>query len=217
MKNTKLVVSKLLTIGILFLLAVGVASAQSLGDYARAARKNKTETSAPSHHYDNDNLPSSEGLSVVGPPPAADAKSEAAATATDLSAAATERQKTAEDWKQKISAQQRKIDSLNHELDLDQRELRLRVASVFADPSIPLRNPAEWQGQDAKLRADIDTKQQAIDSARQQLDNLQDQAHKAGVDMKQDDGSNKNAAPDKSQDRSSQDQSAGGDQNKNNQ
>jgi len=58
---------KLMAIGILLLLGVSAASAQSLADYAREVRKNKTETSAPSHHYDNDNLPTGADLSVVGP------------------------------------------------------------------------------------------------------------------------------------------------------
>ena len=68
MKTTKLVI-----IGSLFLLvSVGAARAQSLADYAREAKKNKTETSSASHHYDNDNLPTNGDLSVVGPPPATD-------------------------------------------------------------------------------------------------------------------------------------------------
>jgi len=43
-------------ITLLLLLAVGGASAQSLGDYARAARKRKPEPSTTTRHYDNDNL-----------------------------------------------------------------------------------------------------------------------------------------------------------------
>ena len=64
---------KPLVIATLLLLGISVASAQSLGDYARAVRKDKAEPSSTSRHYDNDNLPTNQPLSVVGPPPAADA------------------------------------------------------------------------------------------------------------------------------------------------
>ena len=62
---------KHMAIGTLLLLGVSGAAAQSLGDYARAARKSKTkaEPSSASRHFDNDNLPTTEHLSVVGPPP----------------------------------------------------------------------------------------------------------------------------------------------------
>jgi len=61
--------TKLMAIVTLLLLGVSGAAAQSLGDYARAVRKNKAESSSTTRHYDNDNLPTNESLSVVGPPP----------------------------------------------------------------------------------------------------------------------------------------------------
>src|SRR5208283_1043042 len=116
--------TKLMAIVTMLLLGASGAAAQSLGDYARAVRKNKAETSSTTHHYDNDNLPTNETLSVVGPPPGADANAGQKAAAVDSSAAATtERQKTADEWNDKIANQKAKIDSLNHEIDLDQREL----------------------------------------------------------------------------------------------
>src|SRR5271157_3184719 len=94
---------KWMVIGTLLLLGVSAAAAQSLGDYARETRKNKAATSSTSRHYDNDNLPTNETLSVVGPPPADDAKAGQAAKAADVNpaAAAAERQKTADEWKKK--------------------------------------------------------------------------------------------------------------------
>ena len=61
--------TKLMAIVTLLLLGASGAAAQSLGDYARAVRKNKAEPGSTSRHYDNDNLPTNETLSVVGPPP----------------------------------------------------------------------------------------------------------------------------------------------------
>jgi len=161
----------------MLLLGASGAAAQSLGDYARAVRKNKAETSSTTHHYDNDNLPTNETLSVVGPPPGADANAGQKAAAVDSSAAATtERQKTADEWNDKIANQKAKIDSLNHEIDLDQRELHLRVAAQYSDSSASALAIHE-----AQYRSDIDAKQKALDAARQQLDEMQEQARKAGV------------------------------------
>ena len=75
--------TKLMAIVTLLLLGVSAAAAQSLGDYARAVRKNKAETSSTARHYDNDNLPTNETLSVVGPPPGADANAGQKAAAVD--------------------------------------------------------------------------------------------------------------------------------------
>src|ERR1700674_660401 len=121
MKNTKC-----MAICTLLLLMVSGAAAQSLGDYARAARKRKPEPSSTSRHYDNDNLPTNETLSVVGPPPTnANAGQGAVNTsstpatktgAADPAKAPAENQKIADEWKKKLDKQKEKIDPLNHEL-----------------------------------------------------------------------------------------------------
>ena len=185
MKNTKC-----MAIGTLLLLMVSGAAAQSLGDYARAARKRKPEPSTTSRHYDNDNLPTNQTLSVVGPPPAAADAGQAAAntsstpatkTAADPAAAAAERQKTADEWKKKLDKQKEKIDSLNHELDLDQREHRLRAAAYYGDAGTRLRDSAQYDKNDAQYKSDVDGKQKAVAAAQQELDQMQEQARKAGI------------------------------------
>ncbi|MGD0791023.1 MAG: hypothetical protein ABR920_04560 [Terriglobales bacterium] len=183
---------KRVAIATLLLLGVSGAAAQSLGDYARAVRKNKPEPSSTNRHFDNDNLPAGNALSVVGPPPAGDANpGDAAKAAVDPAAAAAERQKTADEWKEKIDKQKEKIDSLNHELDLDQREYRLRAAAMYSDAGTRLRNAAQWDKDDAQYKSDIDGKQKALDAARQQLDEMQEQARKAGIVEKEKDNDKK--------------------------
>ncbi len=201
MKNTKC-----MAIGTLLLLMVSGAAAQSLGDYARAARKRKPEPSTTSRHYDNDNLPTNETLSVVGPPPpaAADAGQAAAnassatgtKTAADPAAAAAERQKVADEWKKKLDKQKEKIDSLNHELDLDQREHRLRAAAYYGDAGTRLRDSAQYDKDEAHYRSEVDGKQKAAAAAQQELDQMQEQARKAGIvekdkDKEKDDNTDK--------------------------
>jgi phosphopantothenoylcysteine synthetase/decarboxylase len=194
--------TKLMAIGTLLLLGVSGAAAQSLGDYARAARKKKVEPTTATRHYDNDNLPTNETLSVVGPPPpaianagqgAANASSTPATkAAADPAAAAAERQKTADEWKKKLDQQKQKLDSLNHELDLEQREFRLRAAAYYGDAGTRLRDSAQFDKDDVQYKSDVGGKQKAIDAARQEFDEMQEQARKAGiVEKDKDDASDK--------------------------
>ena len=185
-------------------------SSDSLADYARAHRKDKTSTAK---QFDNDNLPKSDKLSVVGQEPAPDtaapeksdkpadeaqktqdpnapkadaqtqakAETPAAKPADDSNDEAAQRQKMQDQWKNKISAQKDKIDLLNRELDVMQREYRLRAAAMYADAGNRLRNSTAWDQEDAKYKQQIDDKQKAVDAAKQQLDDMQEQARKAGV------------------------------------
>jgi hypothetical protein len=185
MKNTKLI-----AIVSLLLLAASGASAQSLGDYARTARKDKAAPATTSRHFDNDNLPVNDTLSVVGqaPPPASvagdagkdtDAKAAGAKTADAKSVA--DKQKAAEDMKKKMDQQQEKINSLNREIDLDQREERLRAAAYYQDAGTKLRNPVEYNKGQTQNINDAAEKQKSLDAARQQLEQMKEDARKAGI------------------------------------
>ncbi len=190
------------------LLVVGTmaASAQSLGDYARSARKTKAPTQASaSHHYDNDNLPRTEQLNIVGPPPSAGSTDQAASPAPanaagtaspaaaagakdpkDAKAAADDRKKAEEEMQKKIAEQKQKIDALNHELDLTQREYKLRAAEFYSDAGARLRNPGQWDKDDAQYKQQIADRQKALEAARAELDASQEAARKAGIRQKDD-------------------------------
>jgi hypothetical protein len=185
-KDDQMKHAKYMAIFTLLFVGVSGAAAQSLGDYARTYRKTKAETSSNPRYFDNDNLPVNDTLSVVGPQPA-DSTQATKPTALDNTAADADRQKTADEWAKKLDQQKQKIDSLNHDLDLEQREYRLRAAAMYGDAGNRLRNQAQWDKDDAQYKSDIDEKQKAIDAARQQLDNMQEEARKAGIKQKDND------------------------------
>lgn len=184
------------------LLSLAGAQSEPLGDYARSVRKDEKPASAKK--YDNDNLPTSDKISVVGnatessgaedanagstsgensvQPQDGTASSEAqdAAKKTDASDA----QKANDDWKQKITAQQGKVDLLTRELDVSQREYRLRAAAFYADAGNRLRNQGSWDKEDAQYKQDVAKKQKALDDAKKAVDDLKEQARKAGVPAK---------------------------------
>jgi hypothetical protein len=199
-----------ITCGAFLLLGAGLASAQSssqsspqsLGDAARAARKNKPQSEIATRVYDNDNLPTNEGLSVVGPAPS---PGQQAATqqsaAAEANTAAEQRQKSADEIQAKLDAQKMKIDHIAHELDLDQREYRLKAAALYNDAGNRLRNAGEFDKEGAQYRSDMDSKQKALDDAKAQLVDLQEEARKAGVREKESDGVTKGTAKDNPDDK----------------
>ena len=190
--------TKCMALGTLLLLLASGATAQSLGDAARAARKNKVAASPNTRHFDNDNLPTNDVLSIVGPTPAAttgaanSAQETKAAAVVDAASVAAEHKKTADEWKSKLDKQQDKIDSLSHELDLQQREYRLRAAAFYGDAGTRLRDAAQFDRDDVQYKSDVDQKQKAIEAARQELSDMREQARKAGMVEKDKDSASDN-------------------------
>lgn len=183
-------------------------SGQSLGDYARQVRKAPEASSKPKV-FDNDNLPRTDKLSIVGnapaPPasqanpgeptknaeaaPAAETKEgtepKAAESATKAPAKAPSdeatRQAAVKQWTEKVDAQKAQIDLLSRELDVLQREYQLRAAAMYADAGNRLRNQADWDKQDTQYKQQIADKQKTIEDAKQKLEEMQDEARKAGM------------------------------------
>jgi hypothetical protein len=98
--------------------------------------------------------------------------------------ASDDRQKANDDWQKKIADQKNALALLQRELDVLQREYRLRAASMYADAGNRLRNAGQWDKEDQQYKAQIDAKQKAVDTAKQQLSDLQEQARRAGVPAK---------------------------------
>jgi len=174
-------------------------TSDNLGDYARQVRKQKQQSATAVKKFDNDNLPETDKLSVVGDAPvvaeaapdkndgSADAKASEAPAASGAAKAKpaadpnAEKQKANEEWQKKIKDAQGSIDLLTRELDVLQREYKMRAAEFYADAGNRLRNSTAWDKDDAQYKDQIGKKQQDLDDAKKNLDDLQEQARKAGV------------------------------------
>jgi hypothetical protein len=205
------------------IVVTGIAEAQSqnqsLGDYARAVKKTKNPPATGNSSktvYDNDNMPKTTTISVVGDAsqPSSDekdaketkggddqdkAKSADDAAKTDASKpeeksgekkdeaqlkagqSSEERQKALDAWKEKLAAQQDKINLLSRELDVLQREHQLKAAEFYANTARRTQNPNGFSDDDAKFKQQIADKQKQVDEAKGKLSSLQDEAHKAGA------------------------------------
>ena len=159
----------------------------SLGDYARKVRKDPA-TKAKPKVFDNDNLPTDDKLSIVGQPPAAeandksgDSKDKDAAAAKPADDEQARKQTAWKAWQDKLTAQKDAIDLASRELNVLQREYELRAAAIYADVGNRLRNSAQWDKEDADYKQKIADKQKAVDDAKQKLEDMKEDARKAGV------------------------------------
>jgi hypothetical protein len=156
-----------------------------LGDYARRVRKDPAAAKAKPKVFDNDNLPTEDKLSIVGQPVAANASPNPASD-KDKDAAKTDddqakREAAWKDWQNKLAAQKATIDLSARELDVLQREYQLRAAAMYGDVGNRIRNSAQWDKQDAEYKEKIADKQKAVDEGKHKLDDMKEEARKAGV------------------------------------
>jgi hypothetical protein len=186
-------------LGALCVTRPATAQDDSLAEQARQSRKGKVTTQK--HIYDNDNLPREDKLSIVGnAQPAPDAAapaspSPATAEATDKAPAshpavdpaatakseAERKQAEWQQWKERIVGQIAQIDLAQRELDVTDREYKLRMAALYADVGNRLRNSGQWDKQDQDYKQQMETKRKALEDAKQKLEEMQEQARKAGV------------------------------------
>jgi hypothetical protein len=183
----------------------------SLGDYARSVRQNKPQaTKAPAKVYDNDTIPSTSAINVVGTAPqtvadnkdtsqretkatdaktsdqpeakAADAKS-TDKSATDSKAADKASDKKAAEVKpgQSLEERQKLFESWKTKI-ADQKKKVDQLSHELNDyqHNSTLAQVSVWP-ETQKYAQGLAEKQKALDQAKTELNNLQEQARKAGV------------------------------------
>jgi len=174
-------------------MVVSVSAQQTLGDIARANRARKKPASTSKMVIDNDTMPSA---NLPAEPPAkdkdktegAEARKEDGKAKGDQPAKGDPQKdaaKGADDFKSKIEGVKKEISQLQRELDVAEREAKLRAAAYYADAGTQLRNQAKFAEDTRNQQEEIDGKRQAIEAAKQKLADLQEQARKAGVPSSQ--------------------------------
>jgi predicted metal-dependent phosphoesterase TrpH len=174
--------------GLLLFLSGGFLFSQSLADAARDAQAKKKTQTATGHVYTNESL---EFHAAPAEPAPAKSDSDAATAATtdaaakdsaaDAATSDEDKKKAADELKDKVAKQQGQIDLLKRELDVLQRENRMRAAVFYSDAGARLRDPGAYADADRKYQADIAAKQKAIADGQANLDKLREEARRAGV------------------------------------
>jgi hypothetical protein len=114
---------------------------------------------------------------AVAAPPPVETKDAGKSPAEDEKA----KQAAWKEWQDKLVAQKGQIDLLTRELDVLQREYQIRAAAFYGDVGNRLRNSGTWDKQDADYKQQLADKQKAVEDAKQKLDDLDEDARKAGV------------------------------------
>ena len=177
------------------LFAAAAVAQQSLGDVARANRAKK-HTSSSENKLDDDTMPRSStpsSYSESDTDKKADDKDAKDADGKDTAAKEVDakdapkkdtvdvRKQKNEELKKQITEQTKEISTLQRELDIAQREARLRAAAYYGDAGTMLRDQQKYAEDTRKTQAEIEGKKQALDAAQQKLSDLQEQARKAGL------------------------------------
>jgi hypothetical protein len=116
----------------------------------------------------------------------ADAKASGTTPAAGAAAASPDEERAKKQlewksWQDKISAQRNSMDLASRELDVLQKEYQLRAAAMYADVGNRLRNSSQWDKEEADYKQKIADKQKAVDDGKQKLEDMEEDARKAGV------------------------------------
>jgi hypothetical protein len=161
----------------------------SLGDIARQYRAQK-KPGPPARVLDNDAFAavnSSTSTQASDTPEDANKASDDKKTdiksgdSKDLAKVTPTEQQKWDSWKAKLDAQKREVALLQRELDVTDREARVRAANYYADAGAQLRDPAKYAADTSKQQEEIQAKTLLLNAAKQRLADLQDQARKDGV------------------------------------
>lgn len=180
-------------LGLIVLLAMpavcataGRASAQAaqaqdpLAAAARQAREKQKEQPKPAKVWDNDNIPSSGQVSVVGnaaqgaPGPGSAAKTEQQGQKSGASSAEKK-----SDLEAQLKSAKDDLKNLQTTLDFAQRKLALDQASYYQKPDYASDTAGAQKLKDEQ--SDIDAKQQQVDAAQKKVDDLEAQVQSSGT------------------------------------
>ncbi|HSA92727.1 MAG TPA: hypothetical protein VLE48_06925 [Terriglobales bacterium] len=174
----------LLSLSVAALLAGSALAQQSLGELAREQRQKKRPSAPSAKVYTNENLPTTTTISEVGATPEASTSRESAAPgagAAEAAPSADDQAQQEAEWKKRFSEQKDAIALLERELDVLERENKLRAATYYADAGNRLRDEAKYAADDRKYQADTAEKKQRIADAKQKLEDMREELRKAGL------------------------------------
>jgi hypothetical protein len=177
-------------------LLTGVATAQdSLADAARLQRHQREGKPVASKVITNDDIPTTETISTVGATgsdtPSDGTSSGNQAAASDASKTgpdgkpldpAKARQKAWEEWRDRIQKQRTTVEEMQKESDEMEKQYRINTGAVYDNPANSKNGGAQWaQGANVAFRQQMEEKKKAIEEATEKIEQLQEEARKAGV------------------------------------
>ena len=154
---------------------VAAPEQDSLAEAARKTREQKKDATKPAKTFDNDNIPTTGGISSVGEGTAApsgggDTQSASAKPANDEKS-----------WRDKFASLRHKLEQDQADLDVLQRELGVLNTQFYTDPNKALQQQLTRSDINDKI-AEIDKKKAQIAADQQAISDAEDDLRKAGGD-----------------------------------
>lgn len=149
---------------------------------ARRAREQKKDSSKPPKVFDNDNIPTTGGVSTVGSAPgagasgSADSDSPAPSASGGASSAKGEKQ-----WRQKFADLRHKLETDQASLEVMQRELGQLDIQYYSDPVKGMQQDLTRSDINDHT-SKIDAMQKQIQADQQAISDAQDELRKSGGD-----------------------------------
>lgn len=84
-------------------------------------------------------------------------------------------------WSTKLADQRARVALLARDVDVSEREMRMRQAVYYSDAGARLRDPGAFDQANLKDHDEIQSKRDALSKANAELDALTEQARRAGV------------------------------------
>jgi hypothetical protein len=157
------------------------AQQDSVAAAARKTRDQKKEAPKSAKIFDNDNIPTTGGVSTVGAAPAEPGSDAANAANAAAPASPTASGGDEKAWRAKFASLHHKLEQDQAELDILQRELGVANVQYYSDPMKGMQQ--ELTRDDIyKKTAAIDAKKKEIDADKQAITDAEDDLRKAGGD-----------------------------------
>jgi hypothetical protein len=166
-------------------LALPLAAQQTLADRARELRQQKRTPSANEKVLTNDSLMLRSAPSISEKP--ADSKTDTAKKADaeeageDEKSADEKKTAAAAGLRSDIERAKNEVATLQRELDIANRENKLRIAQFYSDAGNRLRDEKRFVDDQNKTLADIADKQKRLGETNATLERLRNEARRAGI------------------------------------
>ncbi len=166
-------------------LAVGAwAQDVSLGDYARKQREQAKPASPTTKVFTNDDIASAPPPSVSTPPADnakdKDAKASAKGDKKDATKA-EEMAKAADEFKQRVADQKAKIAEIQRNIEVSNREYKLRTIDWYTQAGNALLDPKKFKDQGDAHDKEIADLQKQLADANAELEKIREEIRAAGL------------------------------------
>ncbi|MGO9271533.1 MAG: hypothetical protein ACLQOO_14940 [Terriglobia bacterium] len=154
-------------------------SSDSLADAARKAKAERAQQSQkPVKVFNNDSVPGSGGISVIGPPPSEETAQDSGVTGPDGDQARAKQRQEVRDQSRKLSS---RLDLHQRELEVLQQKLNLAQVQFSFNANETLKQETFRTDID-QLTQQVEEKKRQVADDQQAISDLQDRARREGGD-----------------------------------